>query len=68
MDALIHDLEAKQDLSPREVRVAAELLLDSKVSDEKKARMLEGLSVKGETPAEIAGFVAISTNISPNHN
>jgi len=57
MDALIHHLEAKQDLSDREVQVAAALLLDPAAPDEKKARLLEALSRKGETPLEIAGFV-----------
>ncbi len=57
MDALIHHLEEKQDLSPREVEVAADLLLSPSIADEKKARLLEALSHKGETPAEIAGFV-----------
>ncbi len=57
MDALIHHLEANQELSPREVRVAADLLLDSSVADVKKERLLEALASKGETPAEIAGFV-----------
>ncbi len=57
MDALIHHLEENQDLSPREVEVAAELLLDAAAPEEKKARLLEALSRKGETPAEIAGFV-----------
>ncbi len=57
MDALIHHLEEKQELSPREVQVAASLLLDPAAPDEKKARLLEALAVKGETPDEIAGFV-----------
>lgn len=57
MDALIHHLEANQELSPREVGVAAELLLDSAAPDAKKERLLEALSKKGETAAEIAGFV-----------
>ncbi len=57
MDALIHHLENKQDLSPREVQVAAELLLDPAAADEKKSRLLAALAKKGETPAEIAGFV-----------
>ncbi len=57
MDALIHHLEAKQDLTSREVEVAAALLLDPAVPDEKKERLLEALSLKGETPGEIAGFV-----------
>ena len=59
MDALIHHLEHGQELSPREVAVAAELLLDSKVADAKKEHLLEALAKKGETPAELAGFVEI---------
>jgi anthranilate phosphoribosyltransferase len=59
MDALIHHLEEKRELTPAEIRVAAELLLDPAVADDKKARLLEALSAKGETPAEIAGFVEI---------
>jgi len=57
MDALIHHLEEQQELSRREVEVAADLLLDPAVADSKKERLLETLSKKGETPAEIAGFV-----------
>jgi anthranilate phosphoribosyltransferase len=57
MDALIHHLEEKQDLTPREVEVAAALLLDVAAPDAKKERLLEALSIKGETPNEIAGFV-----------
>ena len=59
MDALIHQLEAKQDLSAREVEVAAELLLDPAATDGTKARLLEALANKGETPPEIAGFVEV---------
>jgi anthranilate phosphoribosyltransferase len=57
MDALIHHLEEGQELSPREVEVAAGLLLDATVADSKKERLLEALSKKGESPAEVAGFV-----------
>ncbi len=57
MDDLIHHLQAHEDLSPREVELAADLLLDASIPDEKKERLLEALSKKGETPAEIAGFV-----------
>jgi len=57
MDALIHHLQAKEELSPYEVELAADFLLDPSVGDEKKERLLEALSQKGETPAEIAGFV-----------
>lgn len=59
MDALIHQLEKNQELNPAEIRVAAELLLEPVVADEKKARLLDALSTKGETPAEIAGFVEV---------
>jgi anthranilate phosphoribosyltransferase len=59
MDSLIHQLEAKQDLAPREIESAAEFLLDESASSEKKAHMLEALALKGETPAEIAGFVEV---------
>ncbi|MFC7336168.1 anthranilate phosphoribosyltransferase [Haloferula chungangensis] len=57
MDALIHHLDAGKELSGSEVGVAAGLLLDADFPDAKKARLLEGLSRKGETAAEIAGFV-----------
>ncbi len=57
MDALIKHLENREELRPREIEVAANLLLDESVSDEKKQRLLLALSKKGETPAEISGFV-----------
>ncbi|BDS08709.1 anthranilate phosphoribosyltransferase [Oceaniferula spumae] len=57
MDALIQHVENGTELSSREIDVAAEMLLDAEVCDEKKARFLKALSQKGETPAEIAGFV-----------
>jgi anthranilate phosphoribosyltransferase len=59
MDGLIHQLDRKEELSLREIRIVAELLLDPHAPDEKKAALLESLSRKGETPAEIAGFVEI---------
>jgi anthranilate phosphoribosyltransferase len=57
MDALIRHLSEKQDLTSHQVGVAADILLDSVVPDEKKERLLEALALKGETPGEIAGFV-----------
>ncbi|GAA5483565.1 anthranilate phosphoribosyltransferase [Haloferula sargassicola] len=57
MDAIIRQLAAGEDLSPRQVEVAAALLLDEKGEEDKKLRLLELLSAKGETAAEIAGFV-----------
>jgi anthranilate phosphoribosyltransferase len=57
MDALICHLSEKQNLTSHQVAVAADILLDSAVPDEKKERLLEALALKGETPDEIAGFV-----------
>ncbi len=57
MDALIKHLENREELGPRETEVAANLLLDESIGDDKKERLLLALSQKGETPAEIAGFV-----------
>ena len=57
MDALIRHLSEKQNLTSHQVGVAADILLDSAVPDEKKERLLEALALKGETPDEIAGFV-----------
>ena len=57
MDALIQHVENGDELSLREIDVAAEMLLDSETCDEKKVRFLKALTKKGETPAEIAGFV-----------
>lgn len=57
MNALIHHLEEGRDLDPREIDVAAELLLDPSADDDKKEKLLLALAKKGESPAEIAGFV-----------
>lgn len=57
MDALIQHVEEGKELSSREIDVAAEMLLSEDVSDEKKARFLKGLTAKGETATEVAGFV-----------
>jgi len=57
MDALIQHVEEAKELSLREINVAAEMLLDTSVCDEKKARFLKALARKGETAAEITGFV-----------
>lgn len=57
MDALIQHVENGTELSSREIDVAAEMLLNTEICDDKKARFLKALTQKGETPAEIAGFV-----------
>ena len=58
MDTLIKHVADKQELSEREVYVAAEMLLDEAICNNKKAQFLKNLSEKGETPAEIAAFVS----------
>jgi anthranilate phosphoribosyltransferase len=57
MDALIHKLEEGCEMSACEVELAANFLLDAAVADERKASLLEAMSMKGETAAEIAAFV-----------
>ncbi len=57
MDALIDHLAERQDLAPHDVELAAARLLDPRIADIDKARLLEALATKGETPVEIAGFV-----------
>ncbi len=57
MDALIQQVENAEELKPREIDVAAEMLLSTEVCDKKKICFLKALTKKGETPAEIALFV-----------
>lgn len=57
MNGLTQHIDAGKELSERQVQAAAEMLLDQKVGDSIKAELLEALSRKGETVAEIAGFV-----------
>lgn len=59
MDTLIHHLENREDLEPREVAIAAEFLLEEDGDQSKKARLLRALANKGETAAEIAEFVTV---------
>ena len=59
MEVVFRRLGNGEELDPREIRHAAELLLDGSVSDGKKELLLLALSKKGETPAEIAGFVEV---------
>lgn len=59
MDTLIHHLERGEELSPREITSAAEFLLDEGGEVDKKAHLLKVLAEKGETAAEIAGFVSV---------
>lgn len=53
---LIPKLQARQDLSAEEVAMAAAAVATPGVPDGVKGDFLAALAVKGETPAEIAGF------------
>ena len=57
MNAIITQVRQGEELSPRAIENMADMLLDESICDEKKADFLRGLTAKGETPAEIAGFV-----------
>jgi len=61
MDDGLHDLAAAlskgRELTEEEIGCAAGWLLDEGISDEPKADFLRSLQERGETPAEIAGFV-----------
>ncbi len=50
-------LKKGRELSPSQVREAAAFLIDPQPDAGRKAVLLRALSEKGETPAEIAGFV-----------
>jgi anthranilate phosphoribosyltransferase len=68
MDSLIDQLRAKVDLQQNDMESAAEFLLDAQASSEKKAALLEALSKKGETAAEIVGFVEVFLRHAVNPN
>jgi len=57
MQTLLTPLAAGKSLTEAQVREAAAFLVDEHESAETKAAFLRALSQKGETPAEIAGFV-----------
>ncbi len=57
MQELEIHLKEGRELSPSQVREAAAFLIDPQPAAERKAALLRALSVKGESPSEIAGFV-----------
>lgn len=57
MNALTASLRAGDELSPGQIESAAAGLLDEVIEAGTKADFLRALADKGETPAEIAGFV-----------
>jgi len=56
---IIETLRAGQSLDAAAIEVAAAHLLDAEADVTQKADLLRSLSAKGETPAEIAGFVKV---------
>ena len=57
LETLTDQLAAGQPLSPEQIRVAVEQLVDAAVPAAIKADFLSRLAQKGETPEEIAAFV-----------
>ncbi len=57
MQELEKHLKNGLELSPSQVREAAAFLIEPHLNADLKASLLRALSEKGETPAEIAGFV-----------
>ncbi len=57
LEPLIRHLESREHLSESQVCLAVQALADEAVPVELKADFLSRLALKGETPAEIAGFV-----------
>lgn len=57
MRSLIDHLQSGSDLVPTQIEEAVGELISPAVTDETKANFLKALRAKGETPAEIAGFV-----------
>ncbi|MCB1230722.1 MAG: anthranilate phosphoribosyltransferase [Verrucomicrobiae bacterium] len=57
MTPLISALREGKELDAAAIEEAANALLDDSVADDVKADLLRALADKGETPAEIAGFV-----------
>ncbi|MGJ8671678.1 anthranilate phosphoribosyltransferase [Rubritalea sp.] len=57
MDGLIKSVEDGEELNLEQIVAATEFLLNENAVVEQKVRFLKGLSAKGETPSEIAGFV-----------
>ncbi len=56
---IIESLRAGNHMGPAAIELAAAHLLDAEADTEQKADLLRALSAKGETPAEIAGFVTV---------
>lgn len=57
MQELIQHLATGQNLNARQITEAAAFLVDPHPTADTKAAFLKALSIKGETPDEIAGFV-----------
>ena len=56
---MIDHLNQGEELTPREIAVAADFLLDESGDVAKKAHFLKAMAEKGESAAEIAGFVSV---------
>jgi anthranilate phosphoribosyltransferase len=66
MEDLTQHLASGADLSPDQITAAAARLVDAECPPETKAAFLRALARKGETPAEIAGFVEAFLKLAVN--
>ncbi len=57
MDIILKHLASGRSLNAEQINTAAAFLVEAEESAETKANFLRALAKKGETPAEIAGFV-----------
>ena len=57
MDELIQQLSQNKPLSPAQIHEATVVLVDEAAPAAAKADFLRALARKGETPAELTGFV-----------
>ena len=58
MDSLIDHLNQGEELTPQQIAVAADFLLDESGDVATKAHFLKAMAEKGESVSEIAGFVS----------
>jgi anthranilate phosphoribosyltransferase len=59
MDSLIDHLNQGEELTPQQIAVAADFLLDESGDVATKAHFLKAMAEKGESASEIAGFVSV---------
>ena len=59
MESLTDHLNQGEELTPQQIAVAADFLLDESGDVATKAHFLKAMAEKGESASEIAGFVSV---------